>query len=95
MIRPIYECFLQFICQQISDLEVLPNFPKQAALIYPDYNWLVLLGFNDTSTLVGHSVSRDSRGDERERRGRKRKKNETEETDEIKTFPLYPYPLQG
>ena len=54
------------------------------------------------STLVGHFVSsprerkkRDSRGDEREGQGRKRNRNESEETEEIKTFPLYPYLLQG
>ena len=55
------------------------------------------LGFNDTSTLVGHFVSsprerekkdrRDSRGDEREGQGRKRNRNESEETEEIKTSP--------
>ena len=38
---------------------------------------------------------RDSRGDEREGQGRKRDRNEIKETDEIKTFLLYPYPLQG
>ena len=38
---------------------------------------------------------RESRGDEREGQGRKRNRNESEETEEIKTFPLYPYPLQG
>ena len=62
-----------------------------------------MLGFNDTSTLVGHFVSsprerenrRDSRGDEREGQGRKRKMNESEETEEMKTFPLYHYLLQG
>ena len=64
-----------------------------------------MLGFNDTSTLEGHFVSsprerekrdrRESRGDEREGQGRKRNRNESEETEEIKTFPLYPYPLQG
>ena len=58
-----------------------------------------MLGFNDTSTLVGHFVSsprereksdrRDSRRDEREEQGRKRNRNESEETEEIKTFPLY------
>ena len=37
----------------------------------------------------------ESRGDEREGQGRKRNRNESEETEEIKTFPLYPYPLQG
>ena len=67
--------------------------------------WLIVLGLNDTSTLVGHFVSsprereksdrRDSRRDEREEQGRKRNRNESEETEEIKTFPLYPYLLQG
>ena len=38
---------------------------------------------------------RDSRGDESEGQGRKRKTNESEETEEIKTFPLYPYLVQG
>ena len=66
---------------------------------------LIVLGFNDTSTLEGHFVSsprerekryrRESRGDERKGQGRKRNRNESEETEEIKTFPLYPYPLQG
>ena len=64
-----------------------------------------MLGFNDTSTLVGHFVSsprerekrdkRDSRGDEREGQGRKRNRNESEETEEIKRFSLNPYMLQG
>ena len=58
---------------------------------------LIELGFNDTSTLVGHFVSsprerekkdrRDSRGDEREGQGRKRNRNESEETEEIKISP--------
>ena len=71
----------------------------------PELNTLIVLGFNDTSTLEGHFVSsprerekrdrRESRGDEREGQGRKRNRNESEETEEIKTFPLYPYPLQG
>ena len=69
------------------------------------FHFLIVLGFNDTSTLEGHFVSsprekekrdrRESRGDEREGQGRKRNRNESEETEEIKTFPLYPYPLQG
>ena len=60
-------------------------------------DWLIVLGFNDTSTLEGHFVSsprerekrdrRESRGDEREGQGRKRNRNESEETEEIKTFP--------
>ena len=66
---------------------------------------LIVLGFNDLSTLVGHFVSsprerekrdrRDSRGDEREEQERKRNRNDSEETEEIKTFPLYLYLLQG
>ena len=66
---------------------------------------LTVLGFNGTSTLVGHFVSsprkrekrdrRDSRGDGRKGQGRKRNRNESEESEEIKTFPLYPYLLQG
>ena len=62
---------------------------------------LIVLRFNDASTLVGHFVSsprerekrerRDSRRDEREEQGRKRNRNEREETEEIKTFPLYLY----
>ena len=66
---------------------------------------LIVLGFNDTSTLVGHFVSsprerekrdrRDSRIDESEGQGRRRNRNESEETGEIKTFPVYPYLLQG
>ena len=49
-------------------------------------SFLIELGFNDTSTLVGHFVSsprerekkdrRDSKGDEREGQGRKRNRNE-------------------
>ena len=55
-----------------------------------------MLGFNDTSTLVGHFVSsprerekrdrRDSRGDEREGQGRKRNRNESKETEETSKF---------
>ena len=51
---------------------------------------LIVLGFNDTSTLEGHFVSsprerekrdrRESRGDGREGQGRKRNRNESEET---------------
>ena len=67
--------------------------------------FLIELGFNDTSTLVGHFVSsprerekidrRDSRRDEREGQGRKRNRNERDETEEIKTSLPYPYLLQG
>ena len=56
-----------------------------------------MLGFNDTSTLVGHFVSsprerekrdrRDCRRDEREGQVRKTNKNESKETEEIKHSP--------
>ena len=61
---------------------------------------LIVLGFNDMSSLVGHFVlsPREGRkeigGDERKGQGRKRNRNESEETEEIKTFSLYPYLLQ-
>ena len=60
-----------------------------------------MLGFNDTSTLVGHFVSsprkKEIRVEEikKEGQGRKRNRNESEETEEIKTFLFYPYLLQG
>ena len=57
---------------------------------------LIVLGFNDMSTLVGHFVSstrtrekrdrRDSRGDERERHQRKMKMKESDKTEEISKF---------
>ena len=60
-----------------------------------------MLGFNDTSTLVGHFVSsprerekrdnRDRRKDEREEQGRKINRNERGEKEEIKIVSLYPY----
>ena len=64
-----------------------------------------MLGFNDTSTLVGHFYVVSQRKGEKateeiaeemkEGQGRKRNRNESEETEEIKTSPPYPYPLQG
>ena len=62
-----------------------------------------MLGFNDTSTLVGHFVSapreRDIRDriveEMKEREGRKREMKESDGTEEITTLPCYPYPLQG
>ena len=64
------------------------------------FNRLIVLGFNDMSTLVDHLSlrerekrdRRDSRGDEREKQRIKRKMNESEETEEIKTFPPLPLP---
>ena len=62
--------------------------------------WLIVLGFNDTSTLEGHFVSsprekekrdrRESRGDEREGQGRKRNRNESQERN--KNIPPLPLP---
>ena len=64
---------------------------------------LIVLGFNDKSTLVGHFVlspkerekkdRRDSRGDEREGQGRKRNRNKSEETEKIKSIPPLPLPV--
>ena len=58
---------------------------------------LIVLGFNDTSTLVGHFVSsprerekrdrRDCRRDEREGQVKKTNKNESKETEEIQHSP--------
>ena len=85
--------------QRIHQMVLMRCFFFSSDFLY----WLIVLGFNDTSTLEGHFVSsprkrekrdrRESRGDEREGQGRKRNRNESEETEEIKTFPLYPYPL--
>ena len=69
------------------------------------YNdWLIVLGFNSTSTLVGHFGSSprergkrdrgDSKGDEREQQDRK--ENEWKlRNRRNKNLPLYPYLLQG
>ena len=50
---------------------------------------MMMLGFNDSSTLLGHFVlsprereKRDSRGNEREGQGRKRNRKKSEETEE-------------
>ena len=102
LVRSVY-LTTRLLLSPPSGLSVLCTFFRQkltTALLD-----LIVLGFNDTSTLEGHFVSsprerekrdrRESRGDEREGQGRKRNRNESEETEEIKTFPLYPYPLQG
>ena len=68
------------------------------------YRILIVLGFNDTSTLEGHFVSSPREREKRDRRdstdesggqGRKRNRNESEETEEIKTFPLFLNSLQN
>ena len=89
---------------KVTDSEILYLIPYNVKFMTTN-DWLIVLGFNDTSTLVGHFVSsprerekrdrRDSRRDEREGQGRKRNRNESEETEEIKTSPPYPYLLQG
>ena len=64
---------------------------------------LIVLGFKDTSTLVGHFVSSPREREKRDRKdcrwkreqGRKRNRNEREETEEIKAFALHPYQLEG
>ena len=83
---------------------MLATFEKESNFSPFDF-FFIVLGFNDTSTLVGHFVSyprerekrdkRDSRRNEREGQGRKRNRNESEETEEIKTSPPNPYLLQG
>ena len=92
-----------FVLKQDSQVRLMKG--KSILTFVLLIDWLIVLGFNDTSTLEGHFVSsprerekrdsRENRGDEREGQGRKRNRNESEETEEIKTFPLYPYPLQG
>ena len=65
---------------------------------------LVELGFKDTSTLVSHLCCLPEKGrrpleeiveEMKERDRGEGKMNDSEETEEIKTFPLYPYLLQG
>ena len=65
-------------------------------LVTLDLQSLIVVVFNNRSTLIGHFVSsprerekrdrRDSRRDKREGQVRKRNRNESEETEEIKTF---------
>ena len=82
-------------------LALLPNAEWQAITNFiKSQVFLIVLGFNDTSTLVGHSVSsprerekrerRDSRGDEREWQGRKRNRNERNRKN--KSIPPLPLP---
>ena len=67
-------------------------------ILYCIYLILIVLGFNNTSTLVGHFVlsprerekwdRKDSwGGDEREEQWRKKKMNESEDTEEIQHSP--------
>ena len=80
----------------IDLINILPACHAIKALLYKRN--LVVLRFNDTSTLVGHFVwsprkrekrdRRDSRGDEREGQGRKRNRNKSKGTLEIKKSSL-------
>ena len=76
-------------CPRTSSEQTAPV--SEQKRLRSEYIDVIVLGFNDTSTLVGHFVSsprerekrdrRDSRGDEREGQGRKRNRNENEETE--------------
>ena len=79
---------------QINHFLFKVNHTKALMFTYAKKSALIVLGFNDTSTLMVHSVlfprerekrdRRDSREDEREGQGRKRNRNESEETEEIR-----------
>ena len=66
------------------------------------HDWLIVLGFNDTSTLVSHFVSsprerekrdrRDSRGDERERRVEKEEQEWKWRNRKNNSIPSLPLP---
>ena len=96
----IYLCMMRILCKkiwhdskQIQTRVVLTHlfFGPGNHKSHIGFGWLVVLGFNNTSTLVGHYVSspkerekrdrKDSRGDEREGQERKRNRNESEETE--------------
>ena len=88
------------MCGAASDYLRLPPYYEKEVKGHISY-FLIVLGFNDTSTLVSHFVSsprereeRDRR-DEREGQERKRNRNESDETEEIETSPPYLYLLQG
>ena len=66
--------------------------------------FFIVLGFNDTSTLVGHLCRLPEKGRKvieeiveeiKERDREERNRNESEETEEIKIFPIYTHLLQG
>ena len=100
--RGITKCVGSFYYAE-NKLQILVLFTSLVQYIgWFDWFWLIELGFNDTSTLVGHFVSsprerekidrRDSRRDEREGQGRKRNRNESEETEERKNITSLPLP---
>ena len=92
--------------EETEEIKTFPFYPYCYKVML-----LIVLGFNDMSTLVGHFVSSPREREkteekvEKERRGGggggrrrergNRKMNESEETEEIKTFLFYPYLLQG
>ena len=72
--------------------------------VYNCLDFLITMGFNDTSTLAGHFVSSPREREKRDRRDSRRDEREGQEErgtgvkvkkQEIKTFALYPYLLQG
>ena len=105
-ILPNASLHVQRLCRIIVTATDFPENSTATGTLYGDKpicGFLIVLGFNDTSTLVGHFVSShrerekrdriDSRGNEREGQGRKIKRNESEEIEEIKTSPPPPLPL--
>ena len=74
-------------------------------LLFVDIIRLIVLGFNDTSTLVGHFVSssrkkekrnrRDSRRDESDGQGRKRTGMNVKKKKKQTRNKTFPYLLQG
>ena len=87
--------------KKVQHEPVLSKHLSLQPLFCSSLRFLIVLGFNDTSTLVGHFVSsprkgrrdrKDGRGDEREGQGRKRNRNESDETEEIKIFSPLPLP---
>ena len=79
-----------------------PGILKRGLNFAEGFFFFIVLGFNDTSALVGHFVSfprkrekrdrRDSSGDKRGGQTRKRNRNESEETEEIKNILPLPLP---
>ena len=99
----IYVCLCTTIPLCVNFLHICIRFTHISVNVqlFQRFVPLIVLEFNDTSTLVGHFVSsprerekrygRDGRGDEREGQGRKRNRNESEESDRGYTEPI-PYP---
>ena len=85
----IFNLYLKFILGLENCNRIIRNLCWGLTILQPF--WVILCRLSEK----GREEKRDSRRDEREEQGRKRNRNESEETEEIKTFPLYPYLLQG